>query len=134
MKKTLSILAVAAALFGCALLLDSGSGESAAAAVTPSNTFTLVANGDEGVCTVTRGDALSDSLSRLTVAPNCRQLLPGVEQAKFWREQNDGVVAFSANGVDPIVTFSVADGDGYESYAPATPILSLAADRPDSAD
>jgi len=52
---------------------------------------------------------------------------PGIERAKFWREQNDGTVAFSVNGVDPIVTFGVADGDGYESYAPALPLLSLAA-------
>ncbi|MFA6156177.1 hypothetical protein [Mesorhizobium sp.] len=134
MKKMLCALAAAAALFGGAQLFDSGSGESAANGVAPSNTFRLVANGDEGVCTVTRGASLSDGLSRLTVAPNCRGLLPGVERAKFWREQDDGAVAFSANGVDPIVTFSVADGDGYESYAPATPILSLAADKPDPAD
>jgi hypothetical protein len=44
-----------------------------------------------------------------------------------WREREDGTVAFSANGSDPIVTFAVADGDGYESYAPALPLLSLAA-------
>jgi hypothetical protein len=134
MKKMLCALAAVAALFGGAQLLDSGSGESAAKAITAPDTFRLVANGDEGVCTVTRGASLSEGLSLLTVAPNCGRLLPGVEQAKFWREQNDGAVAFSANGVDPIVTFSVADGDGYESYAPATPILSLAADKPDPAD
>ena len=29
--------------------------------------------------------------------------------------------------MDPIVAFAVADGDGYESYAPALPLLSLAA-------
>ncbi|WP_352501123.1 hypothetical protein [Mesorhizobium sp. M0012] len=62
----------------------------------------------------------------MTVAANCRRVLPGVEQAKFWREQDDGTVTFSANGTDPIVMFSVADGDGYESYAPALPLLTLA--------
>ena len=52
---------------------------------------------------------------------------PGIERAKFWRERDDGTVAFSTNGIDPIVAFGVADGDGYESYAPAAPLLSLAA-------
>lgn len=75
-----------------------------------------------------RGASVSDGLSLLSAAPNCHRLLPGLEQAKFWREQNDGTVAFSANGIDPIVTFAAADGDGYESYAPALPLLSLAAD------
>ena len=57
--------------------------------------------------------------------PNLDPRLPGIEHAKFWREQADGTVVFSANGTDPIVTFSVADGDGYESYAPAAPLLAL---------
>ncbi|WP_425352269.1 hypothetical protein [Mesorhizobium sophorae] len=80
-----------------------------------------------GNCAVTRGASVSDDLSLLTMGPNCRRLLPGIERAKFWRQEQDGTVAFSANGVDPIVTFAVADGDGYESYAPAAPLLSLAA-------
>jgi hypothetical protein len=127
--KTLSALIAAAALFGGVQLFHGGNGESVAEEVTPSNSYRLVANGDQGACAVTRGASISDGLSLLTVAPTCRRLLPGIERAKFWRDQNDGTVAFSANGVDPIVTFAVADGDGYESYAPATPLLSLAGDR-----
>lgn len=126
MMKRLSALIAAAALFGGAQLFYSGNGENAADQATPLNTYRLVANGDEGACAVTRGASVSDGLSLLTVAQNCRRLLPGLERVKFWREQNDGTVAFSANGVDPIVTFAVADGDGYESYAPTTPLLSLA--------
>ena len=130
--KTLSVLVAAAALFGGVQLFHGGAGQSAAGEVTRSTSFRLVANGDEGDCAVTRGAAINDGLSLLTVAPNCRRLLPGIERAKFWREEQDGTVAFSADGIDPIVTFSVADGDGYESYAPATPLLSLAtADSPD---
>jgi hypothetical protein len=125
--KTLSALIAAAALFGGVQLFHDGSGESAADEVTPSGTYRLVANGDEAACAVSRGAEISAGLSLLTVASTCRRLLPGIERAKFWREQNDGTVAFSANGTDPIVTFAVADGDGYESYAPATPLLSLAA-------
>ncbi|MER9165952.1 hypothetical protein NKI12_01000 [Mesorhizobium australicum] len=126
MMKTLSALIAAAALLGGIQLLHDGSGASAANEATPSNTYRLVANGDEGACAITRGATVSDGLSLLTVAPNCRRLLPGLDRAKFWREQSDGTVAFSANGTDPIVTFAVADGDGYESYAPVLPLLSLA--------
>lgn len=127
--KLLSALIAAAALFGGVQLFHDGNGESVANEAVPSNAYRLVANGDEGACAVSRGAEISDGLSLLTVAPTCHRLLPGIERAKFWREQNDGTVAFSANGIDPIVTFSVADGDGYESYAPATPLLSLASDR-----
>jgi hypothetical protein len=127
--KKLSALIAAAALFGGVQLFHRGSEESVVEETTPSSTYRLVANGDEAACAITRGAPVSDGLSLLTVAPNCRRLLPGIEQAKFWREQNDGTVAFSANGIDPIVTFSVADGDGYESYAPALPLLSLAANN-----
>ncbi|RWC87553.1 MULTISPECIES: hypothetical protein [unclassified Mesorhizobium] len=126
--KALSAVIAAAALVGGVQLFHDGNGESVALEATPSNTYRLVANGDGGACAVTRGASVSDGLSLLTVAPNCRRLLPGIEQVKFWRQQNDGTVAFSADGVDPIVTFAVADGDGYESYAPALPLLSLAAD------
>lgn len=126
--KALSAVVAAAALVGGVQLFHDGNGESVALEATPSNTYRLVANGDEGACAVTRGASVSDGLSLLTVAPNCRRLLPGIEQVKFWREQNDGTVAFSADGIDPIVTFAVADGDGYESYAPALPLLSLATD------
>ncbi|QPC89419.1 hypothetical protein [Mesorhizobium sp. INR15] len=125
--KTLSVLVAAAVLFGGFQLFHVGSGESAADEATPSSSFRLVANGDEGACAVTRGAAVSAGVSLLTVDANCRGLMPGIERAKFWRERDDGTVAFSANGIDPIVTFSVADGDGYESYAPASPLLSLAA-------
>jgi hypothetical protein len=128
--KTLPVFIAAVAVFGGVQVFHGGSGESAAEEATPTdNTYRLVANGDEGACVVKRGASISQGLSLLTVAPTCRRLLPGIEQAKFWREEEDGTVAFSADGIDPIVTFAVADGDGYESYAPATPLLSLAGDR-----
>ncbi|MER9230627.1 hypothetical protein NKI56_00725 [Mesorhizobium sp. M0622] len=127
--KTLPGLLAVAALFGCAQLFYAGSGESLAANETApsSGNYRLTANGDEASCAVSRGAEISQGLSLLTVAANCRRVLPGVEQAKFWREQDDGTVTFSADGTDPIVMFSVADGDGYESYAPALPLLTLAA-------
>lgn len=126
--KTLPALMAIAALLGSVQLFYAGSGQSRAASepAPSSSTYRLVAHGDEASCAVTRGAEISQGLSLLTVAANCRQVLPGVEQAKFWREKIDGTVTFSANGSDPIVMFSVADGDGYESYAPALPLLTLA--------
>lgn len=130
--KTLPALIAAAALLGGVRLLYDGGGEGRAsnAPAPSSGNYRLVANGDEASCVVRRGAEISHGLSLLTVAANCRRILPGIERAKFWQEQDDGTVAFSANGIDPIVTFAVADGDGYESYEPALPLLSLAAAAP----
>ena len=122
--KLLAGLIASVALFGGAQFLHGGDGQ-VAQEVAPSSTYRLTANGDEAACAVQRGARVSDGLTRLEIAPDCRQLMPGIERVKFWREQPDGSVAFSENGVDPIVTFSVADGDGYESYAPAAPLLAL---------
>ncbi|RWN01695.1 MAG: hypothetical protein EOR84_06355 [Mesorhizobium sp.] len=127
--KALAALIAAVALFGSIQLFYSGGSEGRTAdesAQSPGD-YRLVANGDEASCAVKRGSQVAHGLSLLTVTANCRQVLPGIERAKFWREQDDGTVTFSANGIDPIVTFGVADGEGYESYAPALPLLSLAA-------
>jgi hypothetical protein len=127
--KALPALMAASALFGGVQLFHGGSGEdNTANDLSPqSGNYRLVANGDEASCTIKRGTEVSQGLSLLTVAANCYRVLPGIEDAKFWREQDDATITFSANGIDPIVTFAVADGDGYESYVPALPLLSLAA-------
>src|SRR5262245_50154098 len=114
--KLLAGLVASVTLFGGTQFLHGANDESAAAEAAPSGNYRLTANGDEAACTVHRGAEVADGLSLLSVAPNCRKLMPGIERVKFWREQADGSVAFSANGTDPVVTFSVADGDGYESY------------------
>ncbi|RWJ99532.1 MAG: hypothetical protein EOR42_24900 [Mesorhizobium sp.] len=123
--KLLAGLVVSVALYGGFQVLHGGAVQSAAEEAGTSGTYRLTANGDEAACAIRRGAEVSDGLSLLTVAPNCRRLMPGIERVKFWREQADGSVAFSVNGTDPVVTFSVADGDGYESYAPAAPLLSM---------
>ncbi|WFP63317.1 MULTISPECIES: hypothetical protein [unclassified Mesorhizobium] len=123
--KLLAGLVASVALFGGVQLLHGDDGQSAAIEPAASSTYRLTANGDEAACAVQRGAEVSDGLSQLSVAPDCRALMPGIERVKFWREQADGTVAFSENGIDPVVTFSVADGDGYESYAPAAPLLAL---------
>ncbi|RVD55094.1 hypothetical protein EN828_14460 [Mesorhizobium sp. M2D.F.Ca.ET.185.01.1.1] len=123
--KLVAGLVASVALFGGTHFLHGGHDGSAAPQTAPSSDYQLTANGDEAGCAVHRGAEISNGLSLLNVAPNCRKLMPGIERVKFWREQADGSVAFSENGVDPIVTFGVADGDGYESYAPAAPLLAL---------
>lgn len=123
--KVLVGLVASAALFGGVQLIH-GANQSVAGETVASGTYRLTANGDEAACAIQRGAEVSTGLSLLSVAPNCRKLMPGIERAKFWREEQDGTVAFSADGIDPIVTFSVADGDGYESYAPVAPLLSMA--------
>jgi hypothetical protein len=128
--KLLAGLVASAALFGGVQFLHGGDGR-VAQEVAPSSTYRLTANGDEAACTVQRGASVSDGLSRLEIAASCGKLMPGIERVKFWREQADGSVAFSENGVDPIVTFSIADGNGYESYAPAAPLLALINDSGD---
>ncbi|SJM28597.1 hypothetical protein [Mesorhizobium delmotii] len=127
--KALAALISVAALFGIVHLFHGGSGEGRTAdhSTQSPGDYRLVANGDEASCAVKRGTEVAQGLSLLTVTANCRRVLPGIERAKFWREQDDGTVIFSVNGIDPIVTFGVADGDGYESYAPTLPLLSLAA-------
>ncbi|TIQ30283.1 MAG: hypothetical protein E5X48_29140 [Mesorhizobium sp.] len=123
--KLLAGLVASVALFGGVQLLDGGDGQGAAVEPVSSSTYRLTANGDEAACAVQRDAEVSDGLSQLSVDAGCSALMPGIERVKFWREQADGTVAFSENGIDPVVTFSVADGDGYESYAPAAPLLAL---------
>jgi len=127
--KLVAGLVASVALFGSAHFLYGGDSQSMAVETAFSSTFSLTANGGEAACAVQRGARVSEGLSRLDIAPDCRKLMPGIERVKFWREQADGSVAFSENGVDPIVTFGVADGDGYESYAPSTPLLALNSDN-----
>lgn len=129
--KLVAGLVASVALFGGMHFLHGGDAQNMAVETASSSTYRLTANGDEAACAVQRGAPASNGLSRLDVAPDCRKLMPGVERVKFWREQADGSVAFSENGVDPIVTFAVADGDGYESYAPAAPLLALNNDSDD---
>lgn len=127
--KTLLAMLAAATLFGGSQTLHGGDREiRSAQPKTETGAYRLIANGGEAACTVKRGAAVSDTLSELAVDGDCRALLPDIERAKFWRDRADGTVGFSENGTDPLVAFAVADGDGLESYAPVSPLLSLAAE------
>lgn len=126
--KLLSATIVATMLYGGAHLLRGGESQAAVGEASPSaGNYRLLANG-KPACRIARGAELRGGLSRLTIGSDCGSLLPGIARARFWREQEDGTVVFSENGVDPIVAFAVADGLDYESYAPALPLLSLMAE------
>ena len=125
--KMLGAIAMAVAAYGGAQMLRLEPAPApAAAATTVTGVYRLVANGGQA-CTVKRQD-ISSALSPLTVEPDCGDLLPGLERAKFWRDNDDGTVSLSESGVDPIVVFAIADGEGYESYQPSLPLLSMAAE------
>lgn len=101
--------------------------------VASAETYVLRSTQATGTCDVVRGDALTGGRSRLSVDPSCASVMPGVEKAKYWVDKDDGSVAFTANGIDPIVTFAVADGVAYESLKPAQPVISLDAESDASA-
>jgi hypothetical protein len=93
-------------------------------AASEGDVFRMRSAGDAS-CAVTRGDPVSRNRSELEVEPACAALLPGIERAKFWQENADGSVAFTEDGAEPIVSFSVGDGVAYESFEPVTPLISL---------
>jgi hypothetical protein len=81
--------------------------------------------GEEASCTIHRGPQLGDGLSDLVVPAECNALMSGLSAMRFWKDEGDGAMAFSSNGWDAPVRFSVADGAAYESYKPSRPLLSL---------
>lgn len=128
--KLLSILAAGVALYGGTNFFQApepalGSTTAAARQPPAGIVYRLTADGSES-CLVTRGKALSPGTFAIRPAADCDALLPGLSRAAVWRETEDGTVAFDRDDATKMIAFSVADGDGYLSYAPATPLLQLA--------
>jgi hypothetical protein len=124
--KTVSILAAGAALYGGSNFIPAPEpGVGVVAHPSAGVVYRLTADGSES-CLVTRGNALSPGTFAIRPAADCDALLPGLARAAVWRETEDGMVAFDRDDATKMVAFSVADGDGYLSYAPATPLLQLA--------
>lgn len=86
--------------------------------------FLMQASGDEKNCVVekTEGDG---PVSRVLVAPDCDEMLPGLSGLSYWSENADGTVTLSADGTKPAVIFAEADGIAYESIQPRMPLISL---------
>lgn len=125
--KVLGAIAMAAAVYGGVHILRLEADAPPSRSASAGGAYRLVANGGQA-CAVRRQQT-SSALSVLSVDPDCGELLPGLERAKFWRDNDDGTITLSENGVDQIVVFAAADGEGYESYQPALPLLSMAALR-----
>jgi hypothetical protein len=105
------------------VMADAAAGTSAAAPVDSPGRYRLI--GGDAYCTVHRGPLLGDGLSDLVVPAECNELMPGLSAMRFWKDEGDGEMAFSSNGWDAQVRFSIADGAAYESYKPSRPLLSL---------
>jgi hypothetical protein len=91
----------------------------------PSTVYRIETAESADSCRIEKGAVVAEGKSFLHVDDDCKSIYPGISDAKFWVEDEDGAVSFTENGVDPIVTFSVADGAAYESFKPHAPMLSL---------
>ena len=135
MKRLLSILVATAGIAALGVVSypyftpsGSASDPESPLQVASAETYKLRSTQTAGTCAVVRGDQLTGGRSVLSVDAACSAVLPGVEKAKYWVDKDDGSVAFTENGIDPIVTFAIADGVAYESLDPAQPVISLDAE------
>lgn len=80
-------------------------------------------------CMVVKGQELSPGYANLKINPGCDEVYQGLSAAKFWRERADGSVAFMDAENAPVAEFSFGDGVDYESYQPASAMLSLWAEQ-----
>jgi hypothetical protein len=78
-------------------------------------------------CQIIRGAAASDGVYTLRADAACDRLLPGLSRVRFWQE-HDGLIVLGGNLADDLISFAVADGVSYESFRPASALISLTAD------
>jgi len=92
--------------------------------ISADETFLVRAPGSDESCRVRKAVMLGD-VAELDAEPGCDDILPGLSRARHWQERDDGSVVVLAAGGKAIVSFSVADGVAYESFAPRSPLISL---------
>lgn len=119
-------LGLVAAVGAAAVALTGGDAGLSSERVGQSGVYRVSAIGEAASCSLTKGRPLSPSLNELDAEPACEEVLAGMGDARFWGEDEDGLVVISSNGIDPIATFSVGDGFAYESVSPREPYLTLA--------
>ena len=83
---------------------------------------------NDRACRLSRGAEAGAGTYAVRADPDCERLLPGLSKVRFWQERDDGIVDFSRDGTDELVTFAEADGIAYESFRPASVLISLATD------
>lgn len=88
-----------------------------------SERFRLV-SGDSS-CVVLRSAAMGTAPAGLTAGHDCDEVMPGLSDVRFWREEADGSVLFGSVGGVTMAAFAQADGAGYESFAPRHPLMTL---------
>jgi hypothetical protein len=121
---------LAAALFaGVLALLSWSSGQGidpttvgAIRASTP-GVFELSRNGGLETCLVQRAPARAKENE--LVEYGCDRLVPAFEKTLYWSEGANGSIAFVTKDGRRVVEFAPADGEGYESFAPRQPMLTL---------
>lgn len=86
--------------------------------------FLMQASGGDKTCLVEKTES-EGRLSRVSLAPDCDEMLPGLSGLHYWSESSDGTVTLSADGRTPSVVFAQADGIAYESIEPRMPIIAL---------
>ena len=79
-------------------------------------------------CEIARSEAASNGVYTLRAGSECEHLLPGLSEVRFWQEHVDGSVVLGRNLADDLVSFAVADGVAYESFKPASALISLTAE------
>lgn len=87
----------------------------------------LLRSAGDLACKVVRGAATGSGSYTLQANEDCERLLQGLSKVRFWQERDDGAIVFSRDGADDLVTFALADGVAYESFRPASALISLAA-------
>ncbi len=80
-------------------------------------------------CMITRGEELTPGYAPLNVNKGCDEIHPGLSNVKFWREREDGSIAFMDAENSAVAEFAFGDGVDYESYQPASALLSLWAEQ-----
>ena len=89
--------------------------------------FRVVLSGRDTGCDVRRGDSLSERKARLVFGAGCVTELPALAQVKYWSEDEDGSVAFTAEDGKVAVRFAAGDGHAFESFGAGAPLISLIA-------
>lgn len=93
----------------------------------PDGTYVMEAAGAAGSCDVTLGVKRAQSGNTLGLSEGCRSLMPHGPMPTSWRKDADGAVALLDASGRAVVEFGFSDGAAYESFSPATPILTLRA-------
>ncbi len=111
---------------GAAVDIVSETGSIATSSPAAPELFRVLLSGVDVGCTLAHS---AGSEAPLEVGKGCAHSLPALADAKRWRQEPDGSVALADGGGHALLRLAVADGADWESYEPATPIVSLIAER-----